>query len=139
MAHLDKLVWHAEDILRARHISFMSKAKKSYLRTHRKRCCLTQLEVAHLLGLESGQVVSKYERLGRCPSLETVLACQILFDVLPHDLYAGLYQKVEKLTMQRIQSLIEELEKDLSSRAKVYKYEVLVCAIERIRKRKHNV
>ena len=110
----------------------MNNAIAIYLRTYRKRFCLTQLEVARLLGLESGQVVSRYERLDRSPSLETVLGCQVLFDVLPHELYPGLYKKVENLTRQRIQALIGQIDDAFDEGAVTYKRDVLNQAIERI-------
>ncbi len=50
----------------------MNNAIAIYLRTYRKRSGLTQSEVARLLGLESGQLISRYERLDRSPNLETV-------------------------------------------------------------------
>ena len=110
----------------------MNNAIAIYLRTYRKRCGLTQAEVARLLGLESGQVASRYERLERSPSLETLFRCQVLFDVLPHELYPGLYERVEKLTRQRIHALIGQLGSDSDERAIAYKRDVLIQAIERI-------
>lgn len=110
----------------------MNNAIAIYLRTYRKRSGLTQSEVARLLGLESGQLVSRYERLDRNPSLETVLGCQVLFDVLPHELYPGLYQKVENLTRQRIHAFIGQFGEDFEERAIAYKRDVLIQVIERI-------
>jgi transcriptional regulator with XRE-family HTH domain len=110
----------------------MNKPIAIYLRTYRKRFCLTQSEVARLLGLESGQVVSRYERLDRSPSLETVLGCQVLFNVMPHELYPGLYQKVENLTRQRVHALIGQIGEDFDDGALTYKRDVLVQIIERI-------
>ena len=110
----------------------MNKPIAIYLRTYRRRSGLTQSEVARLLGLESGQVVSRYERLDRNPSLETVLGCQVLFDVLPHELYPGLYKKVEKLTRQRIRALIGQFEDEFDEEIIAYKRDVLTQAFERI-------
>ena len=117
----------------------MSTAIAIYLRTYRKRFCLTQAEVAGLLGLESGQVVSRYERLDRNPSLETVLECQVLFDVLPHELYPGLYQKVENLTRQRIHTLVGQFGENFDERAIAYKRDVLTRVTERIGSRASNL
>ena len=113
----------------------MNNAIEIYLRTYRKRGGLTQSEVAFLLGLKSGQTVSRYERLDRRPSLETVFAFQVLFDVMPHELYPGLYQKVENLTRQRIQALIDQLEKELEEGTPSHKHDLLLQVLERTRPR----
>ena len=68
----------------------------NYLRTHRKRLGLSQEEVAHLLGAESGAKVCRYEKFARMPGLETALACEIIFKKPVRELFAGLYQKVER-------------------------------------------
>lgn len=117
----------------------MNNAIAIYLRTYRRRSGLTQSEVARLLGLESGQVVSRYERPGRNPNLETVLGCQVLFDVLPHELYPGLYERVEKLTRQRIHALIDQFGDDFDEGALTYKRDVLIQVIERIGSRGPNL
>jgi len=113
----------------------MNNAIKIYLRTYRKRGGLSQSEVAYLLGLKSGQTISRYERLDRKPSLETVFAFQVLFDVMPHDLYPGLYQKVENLTRRRTQALIEQLEEELDEGAPSHKLDLLLQVLERTRPR----
>ena len=88
-----------------------------------------------MLGLESGQIVSRYERLDRSPSLETVLGCQVLFDVMPHELYPGRYERVENLTRQRIHALVGQFGEDSEERAIAYKRDVLIQVIERIESR----
>ena len=113
----------------------MNNAIAIYLRTYRKRYGLTQSEVARLLGLGSGQAISRYERLDRNPSLETVLACQVLFDALPHELYPGLYEKVEKLTKQRVHAFVDQFEESFDEDVFAYKRDVLTQVIERIESR----
>ena len=44
-----------------------------YLRTYRKRGCLTQGELGFLLGSRSGTKISRYERLARTPTLKTAI------------------------------------------------------------------
>lgn len=110
----------------------MNNAIAIYLRTYRKRFCLTQSEVARLLGLGSGQAISRYERLDRSPSLETVLACQVLFDALPHELYPGLYKKVKKLTRQRIHAFVNQFGESFDEDVHAYKRDMLIQVIERI-------
>src|SRR5881227_3237850 len=46
----------------------------NYIRTYRKRSCLTQDEVAFLLGSKSGASVSRHERFKQTPDLQTLLA-----------------------------------------------------------------
>jgi len=103
----------------------------NYLRTHRRRSGLSQVDVAFLLGLRSGQIVSRYERLDRTPSLETALACQVLFEALPHEIYPGLYTKVERITRRRVRALMTQIGKDSDDAAAAYKRDVLMRVIER--------
>lgn len=81
----------------------------SYLRTHRKRSSFSQDEVAFLLGCQSGTRISRYENLDRKPPLETALAYEAIFRVPARELFAELYQKVEKKTISRAQLLAEKL------------------------------
>lgn len=67
----------------------------NYLRMHRKRLGLSQADVAHLLGAETGAKVCRYEKFARVPGLETALACEVIFKKPVRELFAGLYQKVE--------------------------------------------
>ena len=89
-----------------------------------------------MLGLKSGQTVSRHERLDRRPNLETMFAYQIIFDVLPHELYPGLYEKVENITMQRIHALADRLRDDDGEGLALRKHDVLTQAIERIGSRR---
>jgi transcriptional regulator with XRE-family HTH domain len=82
----------------------------NYLRTYRKRAGLSQVEVAFLLGCESGAKVSRYEHAARRPSLETIVAYEVILDAALRDLFAGLYHDVEKQTRKRAGILIRKLE-----------------------------
>ena len=66
----------------------MSRPLNNYIRTHRKRLGLSQDELAHLLGVEEGATVSRYES-GRLPSLETALALSRVFGVSVESLFFG--------------------------------------------------
>ena len=114
----------------------MGNSITSYLRTHRRRSGLTQLEVAYLLRLKSGQTVSRYECLDRTPSLETMFAYQIVFDAMPHELTPGLYEKVETITMQRIHVLADQLADDAKEGLALRKHDVLKQTIERVGSRR---
>jgi transcriptional regulator with XRE-family HTH domain len=87
----------------------MSAPLESYLKTYRKRSGFSQDEVAFLLGSASGAKVSRYERLARQPGLPTVFAYEVIFRTPAKDLFAGLYQKVEKITQSRARLLAEKL------------------------------
>jgi transcriptional regulator with XRE-family HTH domain len=87
----------------------MSHKLANYLRTYRKRSGLSQDEVAFLLGCQSGTKVSRYERFSRNPALETALACKALFGVPVENIFAGVYQKVEKKVSHRAQLLTRKL------------------------------
>ena len=76
-----------------------------YLRSHRKRLSLSQGEVAFLLGNQGGADISRYERFAREPSLETVLALEVIFQRSASELFAGLYQKVEQEVTERAKAL----------------------------------
>ena len=109
----------------------MNTIATNYLRTYRRRSGLSQEEVAYLLGLKSGQIVSRYERLVRLPNLETVLACQVIFNALPHELYPGLYAKVESITRQRIHALTTRLHHHPQDRLTAFKQDTLKRAFQR--------
>jgi DNA-binding XRE family transcriptional regulator len=81
----------------------------SYLRTHRKKCGLTQDEMAFLLGCQSGTKISRFEHLARQPNLETALACQVVFGILAHEMFPGVLAEVENLVTQRAQLLASRL------------------------------
>ena len=87
----------------------MSAPLESYLRTYRKRSGFSQDEVAFLLGSTSGAKVSRYEWLAQQPTLPTVIAYEVIFRTPARDLFAGLYQKVEKETISRARLLARKL------------------------------
>ena len=87
----------------------MSAPLQNYLRTYRRRSRFSQEEVALLLGSRSGTRVSRYEQRVRKPTLETALAYEAIFQVPVRELFAGLYQKVERETAARAEELAERL------------------------------
>ena len=82
----------------------------NYLRSNRKRLALSQEEVAFLLGSQSGAKVSRYEQFAREPSLETALACEMIFQRSASELFGGLYQKVEAEVAARATTLACQME-----------------------------
>jgi transcriptional regulator with XRE-family HTH domain len=87
----------------------MAKRLHNYLRTYRKRTGLSQGEVAFLLGCYHGAKVSRYERHARQPGLETVFAYEVLFGVPARELFGGVFEKVEAITLKRARVLARKL------------------------------
>jgi transcriptional regulator with XRE-family HTH domain len=103
----------------------MSYKLENYLRTYRKRSGLSQDEVAFLLGCQTGTKVSRYERFARKPALETALACRAIFRVPVEDIFAGVYQKVEKRISNRAQLLTRKLNRATPTSMATRKLELL--------------
>src|SRR5580692_3638349 len=78
----------------------------NYLRTHRKRLGLSQDEVAYLLGAESGAKASRYERFSREPGFRSALACEAVFQRPIRELFAGLYEQIQREVALRAKELI---------------------------------
>lgn len=75
------------------------------LRTVRTRSSLSQDETAFLLGAQGGDKVSRYERGGRTPHLEALLAYEAVFRKPPSELFPGLYRKVEREVAARAKAM----------------------------------
>ena len=95
------------DILRLRHIvspestsgSFVMASLPNYLRTNRKRLALSQEEVAFLLGgtgENKGSKVSRDESYEREPGLRAAIAYELIYDQPLRELFAGLYEQMER-------------------------------------------
>lgn len=103
----------------------MSHKLENYLRTYRKRSGLSQDEVAFLLGCQSGTKVSRYERAARKPSLEALFAYELVFGAPASELFAGVYQKVEKKILNRAQLLTRKLSRATPDRMATRKLQIL--------------
>ena len=77
---------------------------------HRRRNTLTQGEVARLLGCTHGSKVSRYERGERLPTLETLIAYEVLFNVPWRELLSGEYNRVHQQVRERAQVLAREVD-----------------------------
>lgn len=97
----------------------------NYVKTHRKRCSLSQKELAFLLGVGSGAQVSRYERYSQEASLKTAFMCEVIFGVPAHELFAGQYQKVETAVRIRATKLIQRLQSVVQNRGTLRKLETL--------------
>jgi len=103
----------------------MSRKLPNYLRTYRKRSGFTQDEMAFLLGCRSGAKVSRYEHNKRQPNPQSVFAYNVIFQVPTEELFAGIYQQVERNTLKRIKSLTRRLEKAQPNPLTTRKVEIL--------------
>lgn len=91
-------------------ITFVATRKlTNYVRTYRKRLGFSQDEVAYLLDCKSGAKISRYEHFRREPTLRTALAYEVIFQTPVRELFAGIYETVERQTLKQIRSLSEKL------------------------------
>jgi transcriptional regulator with XRE-family HTH domain len=88
----------------------MSQPLKTYLRPKRRRWGFTQRELAFLIGAKSSTVVSRIEAAKRAPSLAAVVACAIIFEAAPLDLFPGVTAEIQKSVYERVTILYEELQ-----------------------------
>ena len=108
----------------------MSSTLPNYLRTHRKKAGFTQNETAFFIGLSSGGRISRYENFSRLPNLKTAFAYEALFHTSAREIFAGVFEIVEKETIKRARELSKKLEKEHLNPALVRKIEILkaVCS-----------
>jgi len=84
--------------------------------------------VAFLSGCQAGVKFSRYERFLRQPTLENALACEIAFGVPVRVLFAGTYQKVERLVVTRARLLAQKLAAEGMTEVAARKLEALQAA-----------
>jgi transcriptional regulator with XRE-family HTH domain len=101
-----------------------------YLRMHRSRHCLSQKEVAYLVGCASSATLARYESGAHTPSsLETILAFEIVFGVPTRKMFAGRFQKVEHEVAARAADLITKLRATGASPATTAKLMLLTALV----------
>jgi DNA-binding XRE family transcriptional regulator len=103
----------------------MSSRLPNYLRTHRKRLGFSQREVAFLVAVHGEAKVCRYERYRCRPSLETALACELIFRTPARELFRGMHQKVERQVNDRAAVLRHKLARAKSTAATVRKITAL--------------
>lgn len=96
----------------------------SYLRTHRKRWALSQPELGALLGDLSASLISKYEKVERNPSADSLIGAEFVFGEPARRLFPGLYESIELEVTNRAAILAELLAKS-SGRDALVKRELL--------------
>jgi len=70
---------------------------------------LSQEEVAFLLGCSSAAHVSRYEHFSRVPTLQTAFALAVIFRASVRDLFAGEYEKIEKVVCRQAHHIATRL------------------------------
>jgi transcriptional regulator with XRE-family HTH domain len=96
----------------------MSSRVPSYLRRARRSWGLTQRELALLLGTKSRAHVSRLEREKRSPSVESLIACLVLFGATAPELFPSLYSHIEETVLRNAAALLHELDGDTTLRGK---------------------
>lgn len=81
--------------------------------------------MAQLLGCKDATNVSRYENLKHLPPLKTALMYEAVFGVPVAELFAGVYQQVEKEVSKRARALMYKLEKANSNRKTTRKADLL--------------
>lgn len=97
----------------------------NYIRTYRKRACLTQEEVAFILGSKSSASVSRHERFKQTPDLQTLLAYEMLFRTPVRSLFSSTHEEVAQKLRRRIRLLIRKLTSARHGRRVAKKIETL--------------
>jgi transcriptional regulator with XRE-family HTH domain len=81
----------------------------NYLAFHRRQHCLSDRELAALLGYASRSTISRCENGDRIPSLRFALACEVVFGVPARKLFPGLYERVEDTVLNNAAVLDREV------------------------------
>ena len=102
----------------------------NYIRAYRKRACLTQEDVAFILGSKSGAGISRHERFKQTPDLQSLLAYEMLFRTPVRNLFDGTHRKLERRLLRRIRLLIQKLSKAGQGRRTKRKVEILSAYLE---------
>src|SRR5207253_866617 len=90
-----------------------------------KRFGLSQNELSFLLGVKSSEKVCLYEKFQHVPNLQTALALQAILGVPVAELFAGIYEQVEKETSEQARLLMRKIQYDAADRAASRKADLL--------------
>lgn len=89
----------------------------NYLRTFRRRAGYAQNDIAFLLDSSSGTRIGRHERFDRLPLTTTVFAYEVIFRAPARELFAGVYERIEREITRRALALSKRLgERPESSR-----------------------
>jgi|ERR1700693_1829145 len=101
-----------------------------YLRTHRRVWGLTQRELASLMGFESAAHMSRIENGKRAPTVESALACEVIFGISPSAMFPHAYGLVEERVIRDIYRLHLAL-RDTTIPSELRKRELFSLALDR--------
>jgi DNA-binding XRE family transcriptional regulator len=82
----------------------------NYLRAHRRRCGLSQRELARIVGYITQAPVSEHERSVTIPALLIAISYEIVFRVPISELFPGLYRTVEAHIEEQLACIEAELQ-----------------------------
>jgi transcriptional regulator with XRE-family HTH domain len=98
----------------------------NYLRTNRKRLALSQEEVAFLLGTHGGAKVCRHEQFTREPGLVTALAYEVILQKPASELFAGLYQQIQRDVAARAKILAHRVDHEKPNRLTTIRRQTLI-------------
>ena len=107
----------------------------NYLRSFRLRWGFSQGELAHLLGWNRSEVVSRIEKKQRPPNLKLVIACFILFGTAAAELFPDISAGIETDVMARVWEKYDQIQGHPTRKNKI-KIELFEDAIKRAEQRK---
>lgn len=96
----------------------------NYIQMERKRCGLSQEDLAFLIAIEQRATVSRFEQGHLSPNLETALAFETVFGKSIQALFAGVAERVQENVRSRAATLLESLG-DTPSKEMLSKLELL--------------
>ena len=114
----------------------MAERLKTYLRPYRRRWGFTQRELAFLIGVKNGTVVSRLEGLKKAPRLVWAVACAVVFDTRALEIFPGLFLQVHEDVLRRATELYENLQGNPSktTRLKLDFLEMVLARLEEKRR-----
>lgn len=115
----------------------MSSRVPCYIGRERKAWALTQSELAVLLGKKCRTTVSRLEQCERSPSIDTLLAAEIVFGRSPAELYPKRIKEIEERVLREASVLYESLA-GKTNPASLRKKEFLTALLNRAITRLHN-
>lgn len=116
----------------------MAKPLPNLLVSHRKRAALSQEEMAFLLGTLGGSQISRYERFTRGPSLEIVLAYEVIFGKPASRLFTGLCKEIRERVLGRARVLVHKVRRRKPSPENTRKIKVLESIIQKYSSNNHD-
>ncbi len=96
----------------------------NYIQMHRQQVGLSQDELKHLISVESRETITKYELGARYPTLETLLALEMVIGEPIQTIFAGVAKRVRRSVKERAEVLLTSLHGQPKQRI-AEKYDVL--------------